>query len=62
MFMIVAGVYEEKFQKMQRSVQTEYKFVPRSEYNESIVAADLRSLFSPNFTAEDPWYARINKS
>jgi hypothetical protein len=55
LFLVVSGIYEEKLQHLQNSVKTEYKFVPRTQYQESIVSADLKSLYRPTFIAEDPW-------
>jgi hypothetical protein len=58
MFMIVSGVYEQKFQKMDKLVKTEYKFVPRSMYEDALATPDLTALYSANFDLDDPWYNR----
>lgn len=36
MFMIVHGIYEEKFEKLKNDVRVKYKFIPRTYYDEMI--------------------------
>lgn len=58
MFLVVTGVYEEKYLRLLKMARTEYKFIPRNLYEESIASADLRSFYSNSFFGEDPWYDR----
>jgi hypothetical protein len=56
MFMIVAGVYEQRFRTMNKLVRTEYKFVPRTLYDEAYGGTtDLNAVFKSNFASVDPW-------
>jgi hypothetical protein len=56
MFMIVAGVYEQRFRTMNKLVRTEYKFVPRTMYDEAYGGTtDLNAVFKSNFASVDPW-------
>ena len=40
MFLIVHGIYEEKFRALQRNVKIEYRFVPRTFYEEQLSNAE----------------------
>ena len=58
MFLIVAGVYEQKYQKLDKLVRTEYKFIPRSMYEDALATPDLTALYSSHFDVSDPWFNR----
>jgi hypothetical protein len=58
MFMIVAGVYEQKYQKLDKLVRTEYKFIPRSMYEDALATPDLVATYSSHFDVSDPWFNR----
>jgi hypothetical protein len=58
MFFIVSGIYEQKYQRLSKLVRTEYKFVPRSMYEDALATPDLTALYSANFDLDDPWYNR----
>lgn len=60
MFMIVAGVYQQKFERLDRLVRTEYKFVPRSMYEDAMATPDLVAMYSSHFDVSDPWYNRTS--
>ena len=34
MFMIVHGIYQERFEKLKKDVRVKYKFIPRTYYDE----------------------------
>lgn len=34
MFMIVHGIYQEKYEKLKKDVQVKYKFIPRTYYDD----------------------------
>tara|TARA_B110000261_G_C13065025_1_gene349778 strand:+ start:90 stop:296 length:207 start_codon:yes stop_codon:yes gene_type:complete len=40
MFMIVHGIYEEKFDKLKKQVQIKYKFIPRTYYDEFLMSSN----------------------
>jgi hypothetical protein len=58
MFMIVQGVYEQKYQNMQKLVRTEYRFIPRTLYDEVLTKNDLNALYKNYFDSPDPWHER----
>lgn len=62
MFMIVAGVYEQRFQTMKQLVRTEYKFIPRTLYDESHSQVDVNALYKNYFDSPDPWASKTSGS
>jgi hypothetical protein len=40
MFMIVHGIYEEKYDKLKKKVQVKYKFIPRTYYDDFLMNTD----------------------
>jgi hypothetical protein len=60
MFMVVAGIYQQKYEKLDRLVRTEYKFIPRSMYEDAMQTPDLTALYSSHFDVQDPWANRAS--
>ena len=56
MFLVVHGIYEEKFQALKRNVKIEYRFVPRTFYEEQLMDANgsLSDKFKNIFAEDDP--------
>lgn len=57
-FMIMAGVYEEKLKVAENSVKVEYKFIPRTYYEEQLSNSDLSMKVADIFNNESPWFDR----
>lgn len=36
MFMIVHGIYQEKYEKLKKDVRVKYRFIPRTYYDEMV--------------------------
>jgi hypothetical protein len=56
MFLLVHGIYEEKLAAVNRNVRVEYRFVPRTYYEEQLINAEgtLSRKFKGMFQDEDP--------
>jgi hypothetical protein len=52
------GVYEQKLAAAERKTKIEYRFVPRTYYEEQLGKADVHGLFKNMFDKESPWYDR----
>ena len=39
-FMVVHGIYEEKLKRIEKDVKVEYRFLPRTLYDEQIAGSD----------------------
>ena len=49
MFMIVHGIYEEKYDKLKQKVQVKYKFIPRTYYDDFLMNNDISKTTSVMF-------------
>ena len=59
LFLIVHGVYEQKLKAAEENVKVEYKFIPRTLYEEQMNATDNLTLHVGDmFGKESPWYDR----
>jgi hypothetical protein len=56
--MIMHGIYEEKLKAAEKKTKIEYRFVPRTYYEEQLAKADLQGTFKNMFDKESPWYDR----
>ena len=43
MFMIVHGIYEEKYDKLRKKTQVKYKFIPRTYYDDFLMNNDIKN-------------------
>lgn len=57
-FMIVHGIYEQKLKAAEENVKIEYRFIPRTLYEEQMNGNDLTLKMSDMFNKESPWYDR----
>ena len=56
--LIIHGIYEDKFKKLKKNVKTQYRFVPRSYYDEQIFSNQFSSKLSNIFDEDqDEWSA-----
>lgn len=59
MFMIIHGIYEQKLKELQDNPRVEYKFVPRSYYDEQLsLDESFGSKFKSMFNHASPWFDR----
>ena len=49
MFMIVHGIYEEKYEKLRKKTQVKYKFIPRTYYDDFLMNNDIKNTTSVMF-------------
>jgi|LakMenEpi03Aug12_release.lakeMendotaPanAssembly.Ray.scaffolds.fasta_scaffold4138982_1 hypothetical protein len=57
-FMVMHGIYEQKYKALEQNRRVEYKFLPRTYYEEQIAEADVASKFKTMFDKESPWFER----
>lgn len=58
LFMIIHGIYQQKFIALQENRRVEYRFLPRTFYEEQIADTDVSSKFKVMFQRESPWFDR----
>ena len=56
--MIIVGLYEEKLRIAQESKKIEYRFIPRTYYEEQMSYANLFDKVGDMFDNPDPWNDR----
>lgn len=58
--MVIYGIYDEKYQAIKDDVRVEYRFVPRSYYDEQLFDSQFKDKVSSIFNEDDEWYSRTN--
>jgi hypothetical protein len=56
MALVIHGIYEEKFKRLEKNVRVEYRFIPRTFYDEQLAQTDLMGKFKNMFEKDSPWY------
>jgi hypothetical protein len=59
--LIMNGIYEEKISKLKTDVRVEYRFIPRSYYDEQIFSNQFSSKFSNLFNEEQSEWSANQK-
>lgn len=58
MLMVVHGIYDEKLRALKDNVRVEYRFIPRTYYEEQLAGADLMGTYKNMFERDSPWLGR----
>lgn len=53
--LVVNGIYEENLENIKKQVKVEYRFVPRSYYDEMLYNSQFNQLLDQN---DDGWYTK----
>ena len=56
MAMILHSVYEEKLARANKHAKVEYRFLPRTLYEEQMAQTDTLGEFKSMFDRTSPWY------
>jgi hypothetical protein len=56
--MIVDGVYDQRMKEYKQNVRVEYRFIPRTYYEEQLYNSDLNLKMKDMFNKDQPWYGR----
>lgn len=57
--MIMHGVYQQKIEEASKNVKIEYRFIPRTYYEEQLASANtVTTNFKNMFNKESPWLER----
>lgn len=54
--MVIHSIYEEKYKRLKREVRVEYRFIPRTLYEEQMAQTDVSGMFKTMFNEPAPWY------
>jgi hypothetical protein len=53
--MVANGIYEQKLQAYQKNTRVEYRFIPRTYYEEQLYNNNLDLKVKDMFTKDAPW-------
>ena len=53
--MVMHGIYEQQLATVKKQVRVEYRFVPRTYYEEQLGTVDLQGTFKNMFDKSAPW-------
>jgi hypothetical protein len=57
--LIINGIYEQKYQSLKKNVRVEYRFIPRTYYEEQLAEnANVTANFANLWAKESPWFER----
>lgn len=56
--LVVHNIYEEKYEKLKKNVRIEYRFIPRTYYEEQITANPEIAARFKNMFEKDSWIDR----
>lgn len=56
MILIIHGIYDEKYKSLKNNMRVEYRFIPRTYYEEQLGNANVSANFKNMFNKESPWY------
>ncbi len=58
-FLIINGIYEQKFKKLKENVRIQYRFIPKTYLEEQIAnTSNISGMFKNEFNNADPWFER----
>lgn len=58
-FLIIHSIYEQKYQALKKNVRVEYRFIPRTYYEEQLSSTPVSSMFKNMFQQDsNPWFER----
>lgn len=58
LIMIIHGIYDQKIKELNNNLRVEYRFIPRTYYEEQLANSSVSTNFKTMFTKESPWYDR----
>lgn len=56
MAIVIHSIYEEKLKRAQKQVKVEYRFLPRTLYEEQMANTDVIGQFKGMWDRSTPWY------
>ena len=53
--LVMHSVYEEKYRRLKKDVRIEYRFIPRTLYEDQLMQTDVAGLYKDMFEEPSPW-------
>lgn len=58
MILIMHGIYDQKYNELKNNMRVEYRFIPRTFYEEQLGNSTVSSNFKNMFNKASPWFER----
>lgn len=58
LILIIHGIYDQKYAQLKNNLRVEYRFIPRSFYEEQLANSTVSSTFKNMFNRESPWFEK----
>ncbi len=58
MIVIIHSIYEQKFNSLKDNIRIEYRFIPRTYYEQQLTDSTVSSNFKNMFEKDSPWFER----
>lgn len=58
MIVIIHAIYEQKFNSLKDNIKVEYRFIPRTYYEQQLSDSTVSSNFKNMFEKTSPWFER----
>lgn len=55
-FIVIHNIYEQKYNALKKNIRVEYRFIPRTYYEEQISNNNISGLYKNMFDKESPWF------
>lgn len=55
-FIIIHNIYDQKYNALKKNIRVEYRFIPRTYYEEQINNSNISALYKNMFDKESPWF------
>lgn len=55
MFLVIDGIYEQRLKAEVDNIKVEYRFIPRSYYDEQLGVSDVSMQFDSMFKGDSSW-------
>lgn len=55
-FLIVNSIYQQKYSSLKDNVRIEYRFIPRTYYEEQLESNNVSGIYKSLFDKSDPWF------
>lgn len=57
--LLIHGIYDQKYKSLEENIRVEYRFIPRTYYEEQLAEnPTVASNFKNMFQKESPWFER----
>lgn len=60
--LVIHSVYEDKYKRLKGEVRIEYRFIPRTLYDEQMAQSNVSGMFQDMFQKNEPWGSTMDET